>query len=114
MIAGGICSFGPSRLIIAENTDNDFAYAQALLYFKEDYDTFKKKYYCDLNFEQDGAISHSSQSNKNLIKELFGEQNFIQNPSCSPDLAYPIENLWGYIKPRIKKRNPENLDDLKK
>ena len=114
MIAGGICSFGLSRLILAENTVNEFDYAQALLYFKEDYDTFKKKYHCDLYFEQDGATSHTSQSNKNLIKELFGKQNFIQNPPSSPDLAYPIENLWGYIKPRIKKRNPENLDDLKK
>ena len=114
MIAGGICSFGLSRLILAENTVNEFAYAQALLYFKEDYDDFKEKYNFALYFEQDGATSHTSQSNKNLIKELFGEQNFIQNPPSSPDLAYPIENLWGYIKPRIKKRNPENLDDLKK
>ena len=41
MIAGGICSFGLNRLILAENTVNEFAYAQALLYFKEDYDAFK-------------------------------------------------------------------------
>ena len=114
MITGGICTFGLSRLILAENTVNEFAYAQALLYFKEDYDAFKEKYNCDLYFEQDGATSHTSQINKNLIKESFGEQNFIQNPPSSPDPAYPIENLWGYIKPRIKKRNPENLDDLKK
>ena len=48
MIAGGICLFGLSRLILSENTINEFAYAQALLYFKEDYDAFKKKYNCDL------------------------------------------------------------------
>ena len=29
-------------------------------------------------------------------------------------MAYPIESLWGYIKPRIKKRNPKTLDELKK
>ena len=28
-------------------------------------------------------------------------------------LAYPIENLWGIIKPRVKRRNPETIDDLK-
>ena len=29
------------------------------------------------------------------------------------DLSYPIENLWGIIKSRVKKRNPETIDDLK-
>ena len=28
-------------------------------------------------------------------------------------LAYPIENLCGIIKPRVKRRNPETIDDLK-
>ena len=114
MIAGGICSYGLSRLILAENTVNEFAYAQALLYFKDDMDEIKKKCNCEIYFEQDGATSHTSKSNKLLINQLFGEENYIQNPPNSPDLAYPIENLWGYIKPRIKKRNPQDLDDLKK
>ena len=60
MIAGGICSFGLSRLILAENTVNEFANVQALLYFKEDYDAFKNKYNCDLYFEQDGNITYKS------------------------------------------------------
>lgn len=38
----------------------------------------------------------------------------MQNPPNSPDLAYPIETLWTYIKPRIKKRAPKNQDELKK
>ena len=113
MIAGGICSLGLSRLILAVDTVNEFAYAQALLFFKEDFDQLSKKSNKELYFEQDGATPHTSQSNKNLIKELFGA-NFIQNPLNSPDIAYPIENLWGYLKPKIKKRNPKNLDELKK
>ena len=38
----------------------------------------------------------------------------LQNPPNSPDLAYPIGNLWAYIKPRIKKRDPQNIEELKK
>ena len=30
----------------------------------------------------------------------------------SPDLAYPIEILWGILKERIKKRLPKNLEEL--
>ena len=44
---------------------------------------------------------------------LFGEDCLLQNPPNSPDLAYPIENLWAYIKPRIKK-DPQNIEELKK
>ena len=29
-------------------------------------------------------------------------------------MAYPIENLWGIIKPRVKRRNPETIEDLKR
>ena len=28
-------------------------------------------------------------------------------------MAYPIENIWGYLKPRIKKRNKEAIEELK-
>lgn len=66
----------------------------------------------ELYFEQDGATSHTSVSNKKLIHKLFGD-NILQNAPNSPDLAYPIENIWGYIKPRIKARNPKNIEELK-
>ena len=113
MVAGGICSAGLSRLILVENTVNEFAYAQALLFFKEDFDNLKNNSNMEIYFEQDGATPHTSQSNKFLIQKLFGDK-FIQNPPNSPDLAYPIENIWGYLKPKIKKRNPKNLEELKK
>ena len=29
------------------------------------------------------------------------------------DLAFPIEDLWGIIKPRVKRRDPQTLSDLK-
>ena len=113
MVAGGVCSSGLSNLIFLNGAENEFSYAQILFYFKVDIERLKSgnnKIY----FEQDGATPHTTESNINLIKRLFGEDPLIQNPPNSPDLAYPIESLWGYIKPRIKKRNPKTLDELKK
>ena len=43
MIAGGISASGLSHLILLDGTLNQFAYGQALLYYKEDIDEMKKK-----------------------------------------------------------------------
>ena len=110
MVAGGICSNGLSNLIILDGSENEFAYAQTLLYYKDDFKRFKNP---ELFFEQDGATPHTSKSNKNLIYSLLGKDKLIQNPPNSPDLAYPIESIWAYIKPRIKKRDPKNIEELK-
>ena len=101
-----------SRLIVLEGTLNEFTYGQSLLNFKEDIDSINKKYNANLFLEQDGARAHTSKSNLKLINELFGDK-WIQNPPNSPDLAYPIETLWGIIKPRIKRRNPKTIQELK-
>ena len=68
--------------------------------YKDNFKQFNTK---NLYFEQDGATPHTSIANKALIKKLFGENSFLQNPPNSPDLAYPIETLWGYLKTKIKK-----------
>lgn len=39
-------------------------------------------------------------------------KTWIQNPPNSPDIVYPIEDLWGILKNRVKRRNPQNLDEL--
>ena len=56
MVGGGICSKGISKLILVQNTVNEFAYAQVLLFFKEDFDFFKNNTNMDIYFEQDGEI----------------------------------------------------------
>ena len=71
MVAGGVSSLDLSNIILVENTVNEFAYAQMLLYFKEDFDKLQEKADEQLYFEQDGATPHTSESNKNLIKKLF-------------------------------------------
>ena len=88
-------------------TENEFCYAQAILNYKEDIENLDKK----LIFEQDGAPSHTSKANTALLNEIF-KKNWIQNPPNSPDLAYPIEDLWGILKNRVKRRNPQNIEEL--
>ena len=43
----------------------------------------------------------------------MGKDKLIQNPPNSQDLAYSIESIWAYIKPRIKQRDPKNIEELK-
>ena len=43
MLAGGISYYGLSDLMIVEGTMTEFAYAQAILLYKENIDEFKKK-----------------------------------------------------------------------
>ena len=68
----------------------------------------------ELYFEQDGASAHTSRTDEVFVEKSFGKNSLIQNPPNSPDLAYPIEYIWAYIKPRIKRRNPQTLEELKK
>ena len=113
MIVGGVSASGLSNLIFLDGTLNQFAYGQALLYYKEDMDEMKKKYNINLIFEQDGARAHTSKTNIALLNELFNKDNWLQNPPNSPDLAYPIETLLGILKARIKRRMPKTIDELK-
>ena len=89
----------------------DFAYAQALEFYKENYENFKKLNE-NLYFEQDGASCHTSKKIKSLLENMFGDK-LIQNAPHSPDIAYPIETLWAELKKRVKSRNPKNAEELK-
>ena len=113
IIAGGISSYGLSHLLLLDGTLNEFAYGQALLYFKEDIDKLEKQYNENIIFEKDGARAHTSKTNLNILNKIFGDNKWIQNPPNSADLAYPIEDLWANIKPRIKRKNPKSIDELK-
>ena len=93
---------------------NNFAYGQTLLFYEEDMKKIKEKYGKAPILEQDGPTAHTCKVNKILLEKLFTNDGWIQNPPNSPDLAYPIEDLWGIIKPRIKRRNPSSIDELKK
>lgn len=113
MVAGGISYFGLTNIIFVEGTMNDFAYGQTIIFYKEDIEEINSINKVNLILEQDGASCHVSKSNVNLLNEQFGINGWIQNPPNSPDLAFPIEDLWGIIKPRIKRREPKNIEELR-
>ena len=57
---------------LVEGSENEFPYSQVFLNYKDDFD--------NLIFKRDDATQHISASNKQLIIDLFEENNFIQNP----------------------------------
>ena len=93
---------------------NEFSYGQALLFYKDDIEEIEKKSKMKIIFEQDGATAHKSKTNTFLLNALFKNGGWIQNPPNSPDLAYPIETVWAIIKPRVKRRDPKTIEELKK
>ena len=70
MIAGGISYYGLSDLILLNGTMTDFAYSQALEFYKENYEDFKRQNE-NLFFEQDGASIHTSKKIRVLLEKLF-------------------------------------------
>ena len=76
LIAGGISFYGLSDLIIVEGTMTDFVYSQTLLYYKNNYEEFKK-INKNIIFEQDRASTHTSKSNTILANSLFGNDKWI-------------------------------------
>ena len=111
IVAEGVSFYGLSDLILLKGTMQEFSYSQALEYYKDNFENFKKLNK-NIFFEQDGAPSHTSKKIKKLLEELFGD-NFIQNAPHSPDIAYPIETLWAELKKRVKEKRAKNLHELK-
>ena len=83
---------------------NQFSYGQTLLFYKDD---IKK-------IEEKEKIKIILESNRFILDKLFTKEGWNQNPPNSPDLAYPIEQLWVIIKPRVKRRAPNTIAKLKK
>ena len=107
MVAGGVSFFGTTNIIFVERNMNDFSYGQTLLFYKEDMKDIKERNNTNLILEQDGAFYHKTKSNIALLNNLFGKEGWIQNSPNSPD-------LWGIIKPPVKTRNTQSVQELKK
>ena len=61
MIAGGINFYGLSKLIFLDGTMNEFAYGQALLFYKDDIEKIEKEHKLKIILEQDGWLDKSYQ-----------------------------------------------------
>ena len=65
IVAGGVSYYGLSDLLLLKGTMQEFSYSQALEYYKDNFENFKKQNK-NMFFEQDGATSHTSKKIKNL------------------------------------------------
>ena len=59
IVAGGVSYYGLSDLLLLKGTMQEFSYSQALQYYKDNFENFKKQNK-NMFFEQDRASSHTS------------------------------------------------------
>ncbi len=64
----------------------------------------------DLIFQRDVAPAHTAQSTKSWFNDHG--VTVLDWPANSPDLN-PIENIWGFVKRKMRDTRPNNVDDLK-
>ena len=69
IVAGGVSYYGLSDLILLKGTMQEFSYAQALEYYKDNYENFKN-INKNIFFEQDGFFYYI-QKNKEIIRRII-------------------------------------------
>jgi transposase len=102
---------GLGPLVRIEGTLNRFGYIDLLTHHFLPYlnaQFYSKMYF----FQDDNAPVHTARA----VMRWFKKEDILELPnwpSQSPDLN-PIENLWGELERRVKRRNyqPTNADDL--
>ena len=79
-IAAGINPYGLSKLIFLDGTMNKITYGQALIFYKDNIEEIEKRVKINVIFEQDGASSHTSRTNKYLFNAFLKKMDgFIIN-----------------------------------
>ena len=77
----------------------------------------------DFWFQQDGAPPHTTHDNLSLLNQYWGSRVIARNypktfgcglawPPHSPDLSPVDFYLWGFVKDKVYKEPPKDLDQL--
>ena len=69
-------------------------------------------------FMQDGATAHTVNAVLDFLKTVFGDnlisrRSFYPWPARSPDLNPCDYFLWGYLKGKVFRSNPQTIEELK-
>ena len=72
----------------------------------------------DIWFQQDGATAHTAQIAMAKLRQMFPSRlvsrwGDVEWPPRSPDLSICDFFLWGYLKEKVFKHRPRNLEELK-
>lgn len=72
----------------------------------------------DIWFQQDGATAHTAQISMRKLRQMFPERlvslrGDLGWPARSPDLSICDFFLWGYLKEKVFKHRPHDLEELK-
>ena len=112
MVAGGISSHGPGKLVFISGNQDSKAYEKMLKFFKEDIDFINKKCNVDLLFQQDNAPTHTSGESMKIIKDLFYKTADLTNieiaykPSkCPSKSANQTKEHYNLVKEGYNKLN---------
>ena len=67
---------------------------------------------------QDGATAHTARVSMKWLEDNFGDRVISKNAAFpwapySPDLNPLDFFLWGYLKSRVFRHNPQTVEDLK-
>ena len=100
MVWGCISYYGVGRLVIVDGTLNAIKYTELLaenLFESSEYMGISN----DFIFQQDNAPCHKAKHTMKFFSE--NQIKVLEWPAQSPDLN-PIENIWGYIKRKLKNK----------
>lgn len=69
-------------------------------------------------FQQDGAPAHYGRDVRRYLNNVFadrwiGRRGYIEWPARSPDLTPMDFFLWGYLKDRVFKTKPQNVEEMR-
>lgn len=72
----------------------------------------------DIWFQQDGATAHTAQVVMVKLRQMFparlvSRRGDVEWPPRSPDLSICDFFLWGYLKEKVFRSRPHNLEELK-